>query len=133
MEGIVDKTKFVVHLLKCGAETKDFDDKHHHQYMTGQIQKRGGEDFYQPSNCWKIALSVSGRFDDGDGWLDSATGWPCAFHGTPSQNVIPIIRSGLLINGGAPAPRHGAVYGKGVYISPKMEVCMEAAFHFFSF
>ncbi len=105
-------------LILQGANEGDFDSRYDHRYGQSKPSLRGGELCHLPSECWKIGVKANGKYPDGDGWLDAATGWPCAFHGTPAKNVTSIIKNGLLINGGALAPVHGALYGKGVYVSP---------------
>jgi hypothetical protein len=106
------------HLIIQGAKESDLDSKHDYQYQISQPSLRGGELCNLPSNCFKIGVKVIGKYPDGEGWLDISTGWPCAFHGTPAKNVSSIITKGLLINGGATTPAHGAFYGTGVYVSP---------------
>ena len=105
-------------LLLHGAEEGDLDSRDDYRYDRSQPILQGHALCYLPSNCWKIGVKAAGKYPDGDGWLDDATGWPCAFHGTPAENITSIIAKGLLINGGAQTPAHGATYGKGVYVSP---------------
>jgi hypothetical protein len=113
-EKAVIRSQLILH----GAKEDDLDSRYDYHYERSQPSLRGHELCYLPSNCWKIGVNAAGKYPDGDGWLDAATGWPCAFHGTPAKNITSIIAKGLLINGGAQTPAHGAIHGKGVYVSP---------------
>ena len=94
-----------------GIEASEFDPSFDHHYENEPVstEQRGGEIFFTPSFCTKIALNVKTRFP-GDLWLDKLRGWPVVYHGTSADNAGSIIRNGLLINGGQVSPTHGAVY-----------------------
>ncbi|GFR93690.1 poly [ADP-ribose] polymerase [Elysia marginata] len=45
-----------------------------------------------------------------------------AFHGSPIENWHSIIREGLIVASGTRRQIHGAAYGKGIYLSPNLEI-----------
>ncbi len=106
-----------------GIAESEFDPYFDYHYENGskEMKRRGGETFFPPSYCTKIALNVDTKYRD-DSWLDPQHGWPVAYHGTSADHAGSIIRNGLLVSGGRSSPTHGAVYGPGVYVSPKHEV-----------
>ncbi|CEM07820.1 unnamed protein product [Vitrella brassicaformis CCMP3155] len=81
-----------------------------------QDGKRGDEDFFPPAGCFKYAFKVPIGT-----WLDRDNGWPVAYHGTAEAAVEGIIKKGLLINGGAATPPHGAACGRGIYASQTLD------------
>jgi hypothetical protein len=110
-------------------KASDFDPSFDHHYENEPVstEQRGGEMFFTPSFCTKIALNVKTRVPC-DSWLDKKCGWPVVYHGTSADNAGSIIRNGLFINGGQVSPTHGAVHGPGVYVSPKHEVILDSHF-----
>jgi hypothetical protein len=94
---------------------------HHYEDCSSDVEMRGGERFFVPSFCTKIALNVMEKYSRST-WLHPDHGWPVVYHGTPASNAGSIIRNGLCINGGNLSPPRGAVYGRGVYVSPRHEV-----------
>lgn len=78
----------------------------------------------------RLGLSVRGRFED-DAWLDAggAAGWRVAYHGTDAgPNAIrSIVQTGLrgggLGSNGDPArPRSGDTFGRGIYVTPSLNM-----------
>jgi hypothetical protein len=99
----------------------DSDYDHHYEDCSRNVEMRGGERFFVPSFCSKIALSVKEKYSNRT-WLHQDHGWPIVYHGTAAFNAGSIIRNGLCINGGNLLPPRGAAYGQGVYVSPRHEV-----------
>jgi len=54
-------------------------------------------------------------------------GGKTVFHGTPARNALSILNQGLRVNGGKGAPANGAVYGRGIYTSPSVNIPMSYA------
>ena len=62
----------------------DFDVRGNYTFSKGDISKRGGMDYHQPSAPWeRVGLSVRNKFND-DGWMEmngNPNEWAVAFHG----------------------------------------------------
>ncbi|XP_068688821.1 uncharacterized protein [Montipora foliosa] len=86
------------------------------QYM------RGGFEYKRPYGWNRIAIKVVGRYGDDD-WLgpegmrtkDAQGEWPVTYHGTNMCSARMIVKEGY-----KPGPR--ALYGKGIYTSPSLEM-----------
>ena len=83
---------------------------------------RGGFEYKRPYGWKRIAIKVVGRYGNYD-WLgpngirpDQARGeWPVSYHGTNMGSATMILKEGY-----KPGPR--ALYGKGIYTSPSLEM-----------
>ena len=88
----------------------------------GKTYMRGGLEYKRPYGWKRIAIKVVGRYAD-DQWLgpngirtEEAPGeWPVSYHGTNMTNAKMILKEGY-----KPGPR--ALYGKGIYTSPSLEM-----------
>ena len=88
----------------------------------GKRYMRGGFEYKRPYGWKRIAIKVAGRYEDDD-WLgpngirtDQARGeWPVSYHGTNMSSAKMILKKGYL-----PGPR--ALFGKGIYTSPSLEM-----------
>ena len=83
---------------------------------------RGGFEYKRPYGWKRFALKVKGKYED-DIWLGpdgirtaQAPGeWPVSYHGTSVSCAKQILETGF-----KPGPR--AVWGKGIYTSPSLEM-----------
>ena len=88
----------------------------------GERYMRGGFEYKRPYGWKRIAIKVVGRYQNDD-WLgpngirtDQARGeWPVSYHGTNMSSAKMILKEGY-----KPGPR--ALYGKGIYTSPNLEM-----------
>lgn len=88
----------------------------------GKRYMRGGFEYKRPYGWKRIAVKVVGKYENDD-WLgpngirmDQARGeWPVSYHGTNMSNANMILKEGY-----KPGPR--ALYGKGIYTSPNLEM-----------
>ena len=79
--------------------------------------------YQRPHGWYRIALNVLGRYQDGNIWLGPnglrnapASGeWPVSYHGTKIEFVPSITKQGL-------QPGPNALFGKGIYSSPSIEM-----------
>jgi len=102
---------------------------------SGETQKRGGFDYYQPKGWKRFGLNVTGIFED-DEWLamdGNSKEWACAFHGTKSQYILPIMKNNIKTGvaniyagkrnsnfksqGRYPTTTNGVYFGKNIGIS----------------
>ncbi|KAH7712032.1 hypothetical protein AAVH_20623, partial [Aphelenchoides avenae] len=81
----------------------------------GLVLIRGNAAYLRPLGSKRIALAVNGKYDGGDGWLQS--GYAVAYHGTKIENVGSIIRNGFHVSKGT-----RFMFGRGVYCTPDPEV-----------
>lgn len=88
----------------------------------GNIYMRGGFVYNRPYGWKRFAVKVLGKYEN-DAWLgpdgertDQAPGeWPVSYHGTNMSSANMIVKEGY-----QPGPR--ALYGKGIYSSPSLEM-----------
>lgn len=90
---------------------------------TGKTFKRGNVDYFRPVGCYRFALRVLGKYEDGDDWINNTgtRGWVNAFHGTSVDRATRIAVESLKKNGEdgvEPSPGPSDVYGNRVYVSP---------------
>ena len=83
---------------------------------------RGGFEYKRPYGWKRIGIKVVGRYAD-DKWLgpngirtdQARREWPVSYHGTNMSGAKMILKQGY-----KPGPR--ALYGKGIYTSPSLEM-----------
>ena len=125
-----DATVFVVLRLRGGGaplfNTDDLDPDFDFDFTDvkddGKRYMRGGFEYKRPYGWKRIAIKVVGRYAD-DKWLgpngirtDQARGeWPVSYHGTNMKSAKMILEKGFKAG-----PR--ALYGKGIYTSPSLEM-----------
>ena len=88
----------------------------------GEKFMRGKFEYKRPYGWYRLAIRVRGRYEN-DNWLgpngirqNSAQGeWPVSYHGTPKKNADGILEDGFHTG-------QRAVFGKGVYTSPTLDV-----------
>ena len=113
------------------------DSQYDHEYTTSGENgfMRGERVFKRPSGWKKIALKVSGKYEN-DIWLgvgerpnekQSVSGeWPISYHGPKDYNTIAaIINNGYDIN-----KNIRSSFGKGIYSSPTPETAQSYAGNF---
>ena len=81
--------------------------------------KRGGHTYYRPCGWNRIAIKVSGKYENNK-WLrhtgdDSNGEWAVTYHGTKSDAFNNIAKEGYKIG-------TGKAFGTGVYSSPKIDI-----------
>lgn len=115
----------------------DFDSRGDFQFPndSGDIQKRGGLDYYQPNNqFFRKGLKVLDKYPQ-DGWLNmdgNPNEWAVAFHGISSNPdfVLPKVINEGMREGPAQAyadyicQRSGQRVGVGVYCTPNINVAL---------
>lgn len=100
----------------------DFDYDFTNVKDNGERYMRGGFEYKRPYGWKRIAIKVVGRYQNDD-WLgpngirmDEVHGeWPVSYHGTNMGSAKMILKEGY-----KPGPR--ALYGKGIYTSPNLEM-----------
>ncbi|XP_076005970.1 uncharacterized protein LOC143000513 [Genypterus blacodes] len=88
--------------------------------------ERGNEPYARPYGWYRIALKVKGKYPDGDKWLGSnglrshsdPGEWPVSFHGTSLDGA-----KGIITRNYKAGP--GALYGRGIYSTPDINVAEE--------
>ena len=88
----------------------------------GKTYMRGGFEYKRPYGWKRFGLRVKGKYED-DIWLgpngirtEEAPGeWPVSYHGTNVSNARKILETGF-------KPGPGAMFGKGIYTSPSIEM-----------
>lgn len=88
----------------------------------GQKYMRGGFEYKRPYGWKRIAIKVVGRYGNDD-WLganglrtkESSGEWPVAYHGTNMSSAKLILKEGY-------KPGLRALFGKGIYTSPSLEM-----------
>jgi len=77
----------------------------------------------------KLKSNKVHHFNEGHMFLQIGKhrGGKTVFHGTPARNALSILHQGLKVNGGKGAPANGAVYGRGIYTSPSVNIPMSYA------
>ncbi|XP_044174065.1 uncharacterized protein LOC122957778 [Acropora millepora] len=88
----------------------------------GERYMRGGFEYKRPYGWNRIAVKVVGKYQNDD-WLgpngirtgEAPGEWPVSYHGTNMSSANMILREGY-----KPGPR--ALYGKGIYTSPNLEM-----------
>ena len=107
-------------------DPKEFDFKYDFDFSKmkddGKIYMRGGFEYKRPYGWKRFGIKVKGKYED-DIWLGpkgirtaQAPGeWPVSYHGTNVSNARKIVETGF-----KPGPR--ALYGKGIYTSPSLEM-----------
>jgi len=92
---------------------------------TGKQFFRGTKEYKRPVGWTRYAINVSGKFPDDTEWFKTTNDpavWPVAYHGTRSQNVMPILRLGLQVGGtNGVAMGNGRAHGDGIYVTPSVE------------
>lgn len=97
----------------------------------GETYMRGGFVYRRPYGWRRLAIKVVGKYDNDD-WLgpdgirtEQATGeWPVSYHGTDIMRANQIAKVGF-----KPGPR--ALFGKGIYTSPSLEMVEKLYAHEF--
>lgn len=80
--------------------------------------ERGGERYSKPWGWKRFALKVLGKYEDGDGWLGRGPdAWPVSYHGTSNKGAEGIIQTHYKSG-------PGAVYGRGIYSTPDVNVAL---------
>ena len=118
----------------------DFDDAGNFQFTSkeGELYKRGGLDYFQPSSDWvRLGLRVRGRYDSGnDDWLrmDGHPGeWAVGFHGSTIEGTSSICDSRNFRVGprnmfesdsdtNKLSDQYGQPCGKGIYFASSIQI-----------
>ena len=107
-------------------DPKEFDFKYDFDFTQkkddGKTYMRGGFEYKRPYGWKRFGLKVKGKYED-DIWLgpdgirtEEAPGeWPVSYHGTNVSSAKKILETGF-------KPGPGAMYGKGIYTSPSLEM-----------
>ena len=107
-------------------DPKEFDFKYDFDFTQkkddGKTYMRGGYEYKRPYGWKRFGTKVKGKYED-DIWLgpdgirtEEAPGeWPASYHGTNVSSAKKILETGF-----KPGPR--AMYGKGIYTSPSLEM-----------
>ncbi|CAG8749202.1 15032_t:CDS:1, partial [Dentiscutata heterogama] len=92
--------------------------------MTSVTFMRGNSLYKRPYGWYRIALRVTGKYDDGDDkWLGiSKNSWPVSYHGTAKHNARTIAKDGYSLSKGKRFS-----YGRGIYSSPEIHIAEEYA------
>lgn len=98
----------------------------------GETYMRGGFVYRRPYGWKRLAIKVAGKYENDD-WLGpdgirtaQATGeWPVSYHGTDIMRANQIAKVGF-----KPGPR--ALFGKGIYTSPSLEMVEKLYAHEFT-
>ncbi|CAG8687059.1 9918_t:CDS:1 [Cetraspora pellucida] len=87
-------------------------------FMRGEIQ------YKRPCGWKRIALKVTGKYDNGDNkWLGTGkSAWPVSYHGTAKHNAKSIAEEGYDLSKGV-----RFVYGHGIYSTPDVHVAEKFA------
>ncbi|CAG8534927.1 11784_t:CDS:1 [Ambispora gerdemannii] len=117
-------------LRLCGGEcTFDYldssllDPKYNYDFTNiddnGRQYTRGGVPYQRPCGWKRIALNVTGKYDNGDDkWLGTdEDAWPVSYHGTAKHNARSISADGYLLSKGK-----RFAFGRGIYSTPVVNV-----------
>ncbi|CAG8699520.1 17403_t:CDS:1 [Cetraspora pellucida] len=87
-------------------------------FMRGEIQ------YKRPCGWKRIALKVTGKYDNGDDkWLGTGkSSWPVSYHGTAKHNAKSIAEEGYDLSKGV-----RFAYGHGIYSTPDVHVAEKFA------
>ena len=126
-------TVFVVLRLRGGGpplpralNTNELDPRFDYDFTDvkddGKRYVRGGFEYKRPYGWKRIAVKVVGKYQNDD-WLgpdgirtrEARGEWPVSYHGTNMSNANMILKEGY-----KQGPR--ALYGKGIYTSPNLEM-----------
>ncbi|CAG8752512.1 6539_t:CDS:1 [Racocetra fulgida] len=90
-------------------------------YMRGNIQ------YKRPCGWKRIALKVTGRYDNGNNkWLGTdENAWPVSYHGTAKHNAKSIAEDGYDLSKGI-----RFAYGRGIYSTPDVHIAEQYATKF---
>ena len=88
----------------------------------GQRYMRGGFEYKRPYGWKRYAIRAVGRYEN-DNWIgpdgirkNQASGeWPVSYHRTSMKNAEKIVKEGYKVGS-------GAMFGKGIYTSPSLEM-----------
>lgn len=109
-----------------GFNTSDLDPSYDYDFTNakddGQTYMRGGFQYKRPYGWKRIAIKVIQRYDN-DQWLgpngirtaEAPGEWPVSYHGTNMTSANLIVKDGY-----KPGPR--AMFGKGIYTSPSLDM-----------
>mmetsp|Transcript_38570 Transcript_38570/g.47796 ORF Transcript_38570/g.47796 Transcript_38570/m.47796 type:complete len:179 (+) Transcript_38570:55-591(+) len=102
-------------IRRFGISESRLNPSHDYTYSQddGRSYTRGGRAYYPPWGYVKLGVQLHDA-----SFMDASNGWVVAYHGTYPDSVGQIIASGLKVKGGQLKPRHGNVYGDGIYCSP---------------
>ena len=107
-------------------DPNEFDFKYNFDFSQmkddGKTYMRGGYEYKRPYGWKRFGIKVKGKYEN-DIWLgpdgirtEQAPGeWPISYHGTNVSNARKIVETGF-------TPGPGAMYGKGIYTSPSLEM-----------
>ena len=128
-----DDTVYVVLRLRGGGpplsralNTNELDPRFDYDFTDvkddGKRYMRGGFEYKRPYGWKRIAVKVVGKYQNDD-WLgpdgirtgEARGEWPVSYHGTNMSNANMILKEGY-----KQGPR--ALYGKGIYTSPNLEM-----------
>lgn len=109
-----------------GFNTADLDPNYDYDFTNakddGKTYMRGGFQYKRPYGWKRIAIKVIQRYDN-DQWLgpngirtaEAPGEWPVSYHGTNMTSANLIVKDGY-----KPGPR--AMFGKGIYTSPSLDM-----------
>ncbi|CAG8642622.1 3912_t:CDS:1 [Ambispora gerdemannii] len=85
----------------------------------GSQYMRGGVPYKRPCGWKRIALNVTGKYNNGDDkWLGTdEDSWPVSYHGTAEHNARSISEDGYLLSKGT-----RFAYGRGIYSTPDVNI-----------
>lgn len=127
-------------------EEDDFDPNYDTKFK-GKVLERGTHaggkkwPYYQPpKGMFRVALKVIGKIfiEDSGVWLSSKDGWAIGYHGirwpNPEARIGKIAKEGFTmgknhayqgdIDSGPNAAILGKYCGEGIYLAPKVQICM---------
>ncbi|KAJ8377891.1 hypothetical protein AAFF_G00250420 [Aldrovandia affinis] len=93
-----------------------YDYDYTHKKKGAKVLKRGGEAYKRPWGWMRFAVKVSGKYKDGERWLQKgAHAWPVSYHGTSIEAAKGVIKIHY-------RPGAGQVYGRGIYSTPNLDI-----------
>lgn len=126
------KASFVVVLVKVGSNYSPR--QHPVKTQDGSAKfERGGEPYVRPCGWNRKALRVTGRYDDGDGWLGTGqSAWPVSYSGHYMDGSLGVILTRRADGGEDEEPQFleaaashlqsGKTRGRGVYSTPDVRL-----------
>jgi len=80
--------------------------------------------YKRPVGWFRKAINVTGKHENMK-WIGTGAGpevWNVGYHGTKQQNANSILKNSLMVGGTSGVPDNGAVLGRGIYLSPDINV-----------